>query len=101
MYVCMYLYVRTYVFMYVCMNVSTFCTVALIIIVHSVASKARMQRSETMYVRNERMRITVCMYVCMNACMHVCMYACMCVCILFAHVCQGLRLKWGGECLFI
>ena len=82
------------------MNVSTFCTVALIIIVHSVASKARMQRSETMYVRNERIRSIVCVYVCMYecACVHVCMYVRM---YFFAHVCQGLRLKWGGECLFI
>ena len=48
--------------MYV-MYVSTLCSVALIIIVQTVTSKARLQRSESMYVRNHVISIVyVCMY---------------------------------------
>ena len=73
--------------MYVCMYVSTLCSVALIIIVHSVTSKARMQRSESMYVRTDKIFIIVCMYVCM----YVRMY-------FFAHVRQGSRFEPLVKC---
>ena len=51
-----------YVCMYVCMYVSTLCSVALIIIVQNVTSKARVQWSESMCVRNEVICPTVCMW---------------------------------------
>ena len=59
--VCMYVCNVMYVCMYV-MYVSTLCSVALIIIVQTVTSKARVQWSESMCVRNEVI-CPVCMYV--------------------------------------